>query len=151
MLDDLDHISKIDKSGMIDTIYRFPEQIKETVDIINPIELENCSNVEHIIVSGMGGSAISGDIIQCLFRDKLDIPIFINREYTLPKWANNNTLVITISYSGNTEETLNTFKVIYYVIQYFTFITCIQSNINNHSKISVGYFMKRNQDLLVSK
>ena len=63
--------------------------------------------------TGMGGSAISGDILQAFFRDKLDIPIYVNRQYELPKWAHKNTLVITQSYSGNTEETLHSFKHAY--------------------------------------
>jgi glucose/mannose-6-phosphate isomerase len=58
----------------------------------------------------MGGSAISGDLIQSLLRDRLEIPIYINRQYDLPKWANKNTLLISQSYSGNTEETLSAFK-----------------------------------------
>ena len=66
--------------------------------------------IDDIVISGMGASAISGDIIQSLFRDKLDIPIYVSRNYDLPKWANKNTLVISQSYSGNTEETLSTFK-----------------------------------------
>ena len=110
MLDDLEIISKIDKSGMVDTLAKFPEQIKETMDIVNSTELNSFFKVDNIIVSGMGGSAISGDILQSLFRDRLDIPIFVNRAYNLPKWANKNTLVISQSYSGNTEETLSTFK-----------------------------------------
>ena len=110
MLDDLELISKIDKSGMLDTIVQFPEQIKETIDIVNSTELKGFFKIDNIIISGMGGSAISGDIVKTLFRDRTDIPIFVNREYDLPKWANKNTLVISQSYSGDTEETLSTFK-----------------------------------------
>jgi len=110
MLDDLELISKIDKSGMLDTLARFPEQIKETIDIANSTELASLLKIDNIIINGMGGSAISGDIIQRFFRDSLEIPIFVNREYDLPKWANKDTLVLSQSYSGNTEETLSTFK-----------------------------------------
>jgi len=110
MLDDLELISKIDKSGMLDTIAQFPEQIKETIDIINSAELKDFFKIDNIVISGMGGSAVSGDIVKTLFRDRIDIPIFVNREYDLPKWANKNTLVISQSYSGDTEEALSTFK-----------------------------------------
>ena len=113
MLDDMETISKIDKSGMLDIIEKFPEQIKETIDIVNSSNIPGIYKIDHIVISGMGGSAISGDIIQSLFRDKLDIPIFVNREYDLPKWTNKNTLVLSQSYSGNTEETLSTFKHAY--------------------------------------
>jgi glucose/mannose-6-phosphate isomerase len=110
MLDDLKLISKIDKSSMLDTLAQFPEQIKETVDIVNSIELPSIVKIDNIIVNGMGGSAISGDIIQQFFRDGLEIPIFASSEYDLPKWANKDTLLLSQSYSGNTEETLSTFK-----------------------------------------
>jgi glucose/mannose-6-phosphate isomerase len=110
MLDDLNFISKIDKSSMIDTVTRFPEQIKEALEFESYIKLDNFANIDTIIISGMGGSAISGDIIQTYLKDKLDIPIYINRSYNLPRWANNKTLTLVQSYSGNTEETLSSFK-----------------------------------------
>jgi glucose/mannose-6-phosphate isomerase len=110
MLDDLDLISKIDKSDMLGTVAGFPEQIKEAKDLVNSSLLDSFYKIDDIVISGMGASSICGDIVQSLFRDKVDIPIFISRKYDLPKWANKNTLVISQSYSGNTEETLSTFK-----------------------------------------
>lgn len=110
MLDNLENISKIDKSGMLDGYAKFPDQIVETIDILNSSKLENLYKIDDIVISGMGASAISGDIIQSLFRDRFDIPIYVTRGYDLPKWVNKNTLVISQSYSGNTEETLSTFK-----------------------------------------
>jgi len=112
-LDDLGLISKIDKSGMIDTIAQFPEQIKETMDLVNSASLDSIFKIDNIIISGMGGSAISGDIVQSFLRDRYEMPIYVTREYNLPKWANKNTLVFSQSYSGNTEETLSTFKHAY--------------------------------------
>ena len=113
MVDDLDHISKIDASGMLDRLANFPKQIKETIDVVNATSLPSVFKVDAIVISGMGGSAISGDIVQSFFRDRFDIPIFVNRDYDLPKWTNKNTLVFSQSYSGNTEETLSTFKHAY--------------------------------------
>jgi len=110
MLDNLKLVSEIDKSNLLDIIERFPEQIKTYYDIENSSILGSYLKIDNIIISGMGASAISGDIVQSLFRDRVDIPIFVNRQYNLPKWANKNTLLISQSYSGNTEETLNTFK-----------------------------------------
>jgi len=110
MLDDLELISKIDKSNMLDITAKFPEQIKETIDIINSAELKKFFKIDNIIICGMGASAISGDILQNLLRERLDIPIFVNRSYELPKWANKDTLVLSQSYSGDTEETLSAFK-----------------------------------------
>lgn len=110
MLDDLKQIKEIDKSNMFKDLERFPEQIEESEEIVNSTNLPSLFKIDNIIISGMGGSAISGDILQELFRDRIDIPIYVNRQYDLPKWANKNTLVISQSYSGNTEETLSAFK-----------------------------------------
>lgn len=110
MLDNLKQISEIDKSNMLSIIERFPEQIKTSYDVENSSILGSYLKINNIIISGMGASSITGDIVRSLFLDKIDIPIFVNRQYYLPKWANKNTLLISQSYSGNTEETLSTFK-----------------------------------------
>ena len=62
---------------------------------------------ENIIISGMGGSAIGGELLKDYTRTTASVPIEINREYHLPKYANKKTLVILASYSGDTEETLS--------------------------------------------
>lgn len=110
MLDDLKSISNIDKSGMLDNLEKFPEQIKESIEILNNTNLTSIYKIDDIIISGMGASGITGEIVQKLYRDKLDMPVFVNREYDLPKWAHKDTLLISQSYSGNTEEILHTFK-----------------------------------------
>jgi len=110
MLDDLKLISDIDKSNMLEDIEKLPEQVIESKEIVNNSSLGSFFKVDNIVISGMGASAISGDIVQELFRDRLDIPIFVTRQYDLPKWVHKNTLLISQSYSGNTEETLHTFK-----------------------------------------
>jgi len=95
---------------MLDVVAGFPEQIKESKNIVESAALPNIYKVDDIVISGMGASSISGDIIENLLRDRLDIPIHVTRQYDLPKWANKDTLVVSQSYSGNTEETLSTFK-----------------------------------------
>jgi glucose/mannose-6-phosphate isomerase len=113
MLDDLKLISEIDKSEMLKAVENFYKQIKESKEIVDSANLSSIFKVDNIVISGMGASAISGDIIQSLYRQRSDIPIFVTRQYDLPKWANKNTLVLSHSYSGNTEETLSTFKHAY--------------------------------------
>jgi glucose/mannose-6-phosphate isomerase len=110
MLDEINSIIEIDKSDLLGKIARLPEQIIESKEIINNTTLPPIYKIDNIIICGMGASAISGEIIQNFFRDRLDIPIYINRRYDLPKWAHKNTLVISQSYSGDTEETLHSFK-----------------------------------------
>jgi glucose/mannose-6-phosphate isomerase len=112
-LDDIKKIDEIDKSNMIELIDKLPEQIIHAKEIVNSSSLGSFYKIDNIVISGMGASSISGDIIKSLLRDKMDIPIFISRQYDLPKWVHKNTLIISQSYSGNTEETLSTFKHAY--------------------------------------
>jgi glucose/mannose-6-phosphate isomerase len=113
MVNDLEKIARVDKANMLDGLARFPEQIKESLAIAEAAERFNFIKIDNVLVAGMGGSAISGDIMASLFRDKLDVPLLVNRDYDLPKWVNKDTLVICISYSGNTDETLSSFKIAY--------------------------------------
>jgi len=67
----------------------------------------NASEISNIIITGLGGSAISGDLLKNFLGDELTKPLFINRSYTLPQFADKRTLVIVSTYSGNTEETVS--------------------------------------------
>jgi glucose/mannose-6-phosphate isomerase len=68
------------------------------------------STPKTIIICGMGGSAISGDYLYYLLKEELSIPVLVNRDYNLPLFVSETTLVICVSYSGNTEETISCFK-----------------------------------------
>ena len=88
-------------------IRSFPDQIKKSFDLIKECKFELTLEVNKIIFLGMGGSAIGGDCVKSILNSSLDIPIYICRAYEIPSWVDKNTLVITCSYSGNTEETLS--------------------------------------------
>ena len=111
MLDDEKKIHQIDASHMLETLAKFPEQIKEAQQIAETIDIDRVMKIDNVLITGMGASAIAGDIAQSLFRNKIDVPIVVNREYDIPKWAKKDTLTIFFSYSGNTEETLGSFKI----------------------------------------
>lgn len=66
--------------------------------------------IQNIILAGMGGSALAADMVQVLTRGWLHVPIQVTKSYDLPGCANKNTLVIAISHSGNTEETLSCYE-----------------------------------------
>src|SRR5690606_16391871 len=63
-----------------------------------------------VVVAGMGGSAIGGDLARGLLEARLPVPFHVNRDYRLPGWVRRGTLVIVSSYSGNTEETLSAYE-----------------------------------------
>ena len=101
---------KFDISNMYDAIVGFPEQIKTGFSIMeNWIPQHEYSNINNILILGMGGSAIGGDVTRVLIQNECEIPILVNRSYNIPKWVNEKTLVLASSYSGNTEETLSAF------------------------------------------
>ncbi|MFC1593411.1 bifunctional phosphoglucose/phosphomannose isomerase [Candidatus Neomarinimicrobiota bacterium] len=103
--------SQIDPQDMFGAIYRFADQIQEAIGIGEQINLKNnYSACNNIIVAGMGGSAIGGDVVKTLIHQELKIPFYVNRNYLLPNWVNENTLVICSSYSGNTEESLSAYE-----------------------------------------
>ena len=101
----------IDKSDMQRAIANFPKQIDKSFNIMqqwSPINLY--SDIENILLLGMGGSAIGGDVAKVIVQNSCSVPIIINRSYLIPEWVNSKTLIIASSYSGNTEETLSAFS-----------------------------------------
>lgn len=66
-------------------------------------------NFKNIVVCGLGGSALPANILRTLLPD-LSIPVFSHRDYSLPSIADKDSLIVCISYSGNTEETISAFK-----------------------------------------
>ena len=111
-LDDLDQIKKIDQAEMYDAIYNFPSQFEDGLKRAKEIHLPRWGKrqVRNIVVAGLGGSAIGGDLVRSYLAKELNIPFFICRNYNLPNWVLPATLVFISSYSGNTEETLSTFQ-----------------------------------------
>ena len=96
---------------MLDDLVLYPEHIQKALEIAEKAEIQAFLKIDNVIITGMGASGISGDMIHWLFRDKLEVPLYVNREYDLPKWAKKDTLTIFVSYSGDTEETLRSFKI----------------------------------------
>jgi len=110
-LDDLSHIKEIDKRGMLDLVLEFPQQCERAAEIVGrwTPKISIGDELDLIVVSGLGGSAISGDMVAALRADDLCVPMLTNRDYHLPAFASSNSLVVCQSYSGNTEETLSAY------------------------------------------
>lgn len=112
MLDNPKEIAKRDQSNMRKLLLQFPSQCQKAIQLAEKFTIpeELFQKSDKIVVSGLGGSAIGGDILKTLLKQSLEIPILVNRSYTLPATVNKKTLIFIISYSGNTEETLTTYK-----------------------------------------
>lgn len=108
-LNDVDKIRAVDPSNMYNSIFDLPEHMTEALEIARKFKLneDDFADAKNIVVIGMGGSAIAGDLIRSYLESKLLIPFNICRDYTLPEYVDDETLVIASSYSGNTEETLS--------------------------------------------
>ncbi len=104
-------LSKLDPSDMLQKIMDLPFHCQDARYRVaaRPPSLKTGA-IRNIVVSGLGGSAIGGDILKSLVWKKAPFSITVNRHYELPAWAGKDTLVICSSYSGGTEETLSVFK-----------------------------------------
>jgi len=100
-------IKKYDKKDMLSLLKNFYLHCKDGYNLNLP-KIEKDFN--KIVFTGMGGSAIAGDILKILFNQFSKIPIFIVRDYNLPEFVDSKTLIIIESYSGNTEETISAYK-----------------------------------------
>ena len=104
--------SEYDTQGMYDKIVGFPGQLQEGYEIGKSAELPNIdiSKVKNIVVCGLGGSAIGGDLVRTFLAYRIKVPFNIIRHYTLPEYVGEDSLCIISSYSGNTEETLSAYQ-----------------------------------------
>ena len=101
----------LDKSDMKGAILGFPNQIKQSFSIMeNWMNRKKYTDIRNILILGMGGSAIGGDVARVIAQNSCINPIILNRSYNIPEWVNLNTLVLASSYSGWTEETLSAFE-----------------------------------------
>lgn len=99
-------IKAFDKSGVKSIIESFPENCITGYNLGKKFPTSNQKNIKNILVCGMGGSGFSGMIAQNALRKKLKIPITVNTRYELPEFVDKHTLLLAVSYSGNTEETI---------------------------------------------
>ena len=96
----------LDKSNALGFLKTFPEQCRNALELGRRLEINDGRKISNIIVSGMGGSGIGGHVLRNLLKNEINIPMDVYHSYSLPKYADENTLVFAVSYSGNTEETI---------------------------------------------
>ena len=107
----IDDIKRIDPKGMYKWIKDFPEQAENAVFIGRGAKVKlNVNGIQNIVLTGLGGSAIGGDLLRSYLAEELKVPFIVNRNYVLPEFVGKQTLVIVSSYSGNTEETISAHK-----------------------------------------
>ncbi|MCJ7605147.1 MAG: bifunctional phosphoglucose/phosphomannose isomerase [Dehalococcoidales bacterium] len=110
-LDDLSIYGHYDPEGMLGRIKELPEQCRLAWQAVQDFHLPgDYTEIDNILILGMGGSAIGGDLVRSLVLGESRVPVIIHRDYGLPHFVNDRTLIIASSYSGNTEETLSGFE-----------------------------------------
>jgi glucose/mannose-6-phosphate isomerase len=111
LLNDVKEMKLLDPGDMLGIEDNLPDQCERAWDIAGSFLLPEMPMPEKVVVTGLGGSAISGDIMRALVADQCSAPVVVNRDYTLPAFVNGKTLVFVDSYSGNTEETLSAYGI----------------------------------------
>jgi glucose/mannose-6-phosphate isomerase len=92
---------------MNDYINDFTNHLKDAINIANNTTLTpSTKEIRNVLICGLGGSGIGGTIVNDIVSPKAKIPITATKDYSIPNFVNEHTLVIANSYSGNTEETL---------------------------------------------
>jgi glucose/mannose-6-phosphate isomerase len=110
-LDNPETYSKFDPTNLLKNVQELPSQCEQAWEEIKKVVLPSYYvKVNKVIVLGMGGSAIGGDLVRALLQNQSKTPIFTVRDYDLPAFVDRDSLVIASSYSGNTEEALEAFS-----------------------------------------
>ena len=110
-LDQLDKYQNIDPSGLRQRLKDFPGLCQSAWENVNSVNLPSSwKDCEHVVICGMGGSAIVGDLASDLVTLQQTIPVTVVRGFSLPFRLTQKHLVILCSYSGDTAETLSLFR-----------------------------------------
>ena len=105
-LDDLRAIASVDRHDTRGVLGDFPEQCRRG-RALRAAPAPGGGRPRLIVVAGMGGSASGGDMVAACASETLDVPILVHRGYGLPAAAGRDTLVVAVSYSGETVEVLS--------------------------------------------
>lgn len=117
-LDDSRFLESVDKSGMLELCLKTNEFCNDAIALARRFRLPQRAQVsksrhipyrrpKNIVIAGMGGSAIGGDLLHDWLSTRISVPVQVCRDYYLPAYANDETFVFIVSYSGETEETLS--------------------------------------------
>jgi bifunctional phosphoglucose/phosphomannose isomerase len=111
-LDNLLTLRRYDRSDILELISSLPSNCSKAREIGLAFKLPHSYKraYSNIICTGLGGSAIGADIVRSYIANQSKTPLFVNRGYEMPAFTGKSSLVIACSYSGDTEETLSSYK-----------------------------------------
>lgn len=112
ILDNLAEIKKLDQHSMLSSIEKLPDQVEQILAEVGGMKVPaGYKSVNQVLFLGMGGSALGAHCIKAIFGGKIKCPVEIINGYDVSGSVDKKTLVIGVSYSGNTEETLSALKI----------------------------------------
>ncbi|QOJ28964.1 MAG: bifunctional phosphoglucose/phosphomannose isomerase [Ignavibacteriales bacterium] len=103
-------VKSFDPENLFDVLVKTFTQAEYSSAVKIKGSLPDSAGINNVIITGLGGSAIAGDLFKNIFSKELQVPVSVNRNYHLPAYAGKQTLLIASSYSGSTEETLSAFE-----------------------------------------
>jgi glucose/mannose-6-phosphate isomerase len=103
-------IADIDPQSMLDDVLAQPGQIDDALWRVESAAVPGERMAGGLLVCGMGGSAIGGDLARACIGERATAPIRVTRAYAPEPWLGDKTLVLCVSYSGETEETLASYE-----------------------------------------
>lgn len=111
ILDNVESFHDLDPEDMLAEIDALPDQLQTAWELGQKSPLPAGKAYRHIVLAGMGGSAIGGDLLRAYAATSASVPIVVWRNYSLPAFVRGpESLVIISSHSGNTEEALSAFE-----------------------------------------
>ena len=100
----------VDSLGVLETLRGAPEQLATAHEAatvaLDRADLPPADAFDHLVMMGMGGSGVVGDIVAAIGATALPIPVTVSKTYRVPAFVGPRTLAIAVSYSGDTEETV---------------------------------------------
>ena len=106
-LGDAGVLSEIDRSGMLASISALPSQLSASIRS----RIKVGDGADRLCFCGIGGSAMGADVLTDYVNKNTDVMSSVIRGTELPRWVDDDTLIVVISYSGNTRETLRMFEL----------------------------------------
>lgn len=100
-------VAPLDTLGMFDAAYGLPEQLEAAASAADRVtNLPPAEGISSVVVMGMGGSGIGGDVCAAVAAPDCPVPVLVSKHYECPAFVGPDTLVLAVSFSGNTEETV---------------------------------------------
>ena len=114
LLDDVEKFNEIDKNGMLDVCLKTDEIALDAIRLARKVDFpKSYVKCKRIVVLGMGGSSIGGELLRDWLLEESPVPIETCNDYRMPAYMGKDTLIFAVSYSGETEETLTAFVEAY--------------------------------------